>query len=249
MQSRIFLSTFFAIALAALTPIAFSQGPVGDEVQVTFDRAVQVGSHTLPAGDYTVRQVTSASNPRVLEFTSNHGTKLDATVTAIPMLQNTPPTQTKVILDNEGSSPRLTRIWVQGKSYGYEFPGESSSAKQGTSAINLEGRFTSAAVSAQNAEPEAPAPVATVSPVQSKNTVVAQQRPVETPAADAPQPREQPSVSQAPAAPPAQEAVTAQAQPTPDIPATALGWVQIALFGLATTGTGVFLLWRVNRAY
>ena len=137
MKSRMLLSAVLTIALVALTQVAFPQGPVGDEVKVTFDRAVQVGSHTLPAGDYTVRQVSSASNPRVLEFTSNHGTKLDATVNAIPVLQNTPPTQTKVILDNEGSSPRLSRIWVQGKSYGYEFPGESLSAKQSASAINL----------------------------------------------------------------------------------------------------------------
>lgn len=248
MKSRMSLSAVLTIALVALTQVAFPQGPVGDEVKVTFDRAVLVGSHTLPAGDYTVRQVSSASNPRVLEFTSNHGTKLDATVTAIPVLQNTPPTQTKVILDNEGSSPRLSRIWVQGKSYGYEFPGESLSAKQSASAINLEGRFTPAPVSAQTAS--APVPVATVSPAQSQNTMVAQQRPSETPVAQVPQPpREPQAVLQAPAAPPAQEAVTAQAETTPDIPATALGWVQIALLGLATAGAGFFLLWRVNRSY
>ena len=247
MKSRMFLSAFLTLALVALTQVAFPQGPVGDEVQVTFDRAVQVGRHTLPAGDYTVRQVTSASNPRVLEFTSNHGTKLDVTITAIPVLQNTPPTQTKVVLDNEGSTPRLTRIWVQGKSYGYEIPGESAAP---ASAINLEGRFTPAPVIAQTAAPEPPAPVAVVAPAPPQNTVVAQQRPSDTPVAQVPQPpREPQAVSQAPATPPAQDAVTAQAETTPDIPATALGWVQIALLGLASVGAGFLLLWRVNRSY
>ena len=33
-----------------------------------------------------------------------------------------------MILDNEGGSPRLTKIWVQGKSYGYEFPGHGNAS-------------------------------------------------------------------------------------------------------------------------
>src|SRR5689334_7017556 len=102
MQYKSFiLTTAFGLVFNA---ISSGQGPVGDEVMVTFDQAVQVGSRSLPAGKYTIRQVTSASNPRILEFTSENGTKLDATVAAVPVLQNTPPSKTRVILDNEGGA-------------------------------------------------------------------------------------------------------------------------------------------------
>src|SRR3954464_14232789 len=115
MNQKTFIPATVAFVSSALALAVFAQGPVGDEVKVTFDRSVQVGSHTLAAGDYLIRQVTSASNPRVLEFRSDDGAKLDATVTAIPVLQNTPPTETKVILQDEGGGARLSRIWVQGK--------------------------------------------------------------------------------------------------------------------------------------
>ena len=80
------------------------KAPAGERIQVTFDRPVQVGSQTLPAEAYTIRQVTSASNPCVLEFTSDNGTKLETTVTAIPILQNTAPSETKVVLQGSGDA-------------------------------------------------------------------------------------------------------------------------------------------------
>ena len=130
MNCKYVITITLAIVSMGLPNAVRAQGPAGDEIQVTLDRAVQVGSQTLPAGSYTIRQVTSASNPRVLEFTSENGTKLDASVTAIPILQNTPPSETKVILDDEGGVARLARIWVQGKNYGYEFPGTAMPAAQ-----------------------------------------------------------------------------------------------------------------------
>src|SRR3954464_5807846 len=77
-----------------------AQGPVGNTVYITLDQNALVGSTTKTPGDYTIRQVTSASNPRVLEFTTNRGTKLGPTVTAIPFLQNAPPWSTKGLFDN-----------------------------------------------------------------------------------------------------------------------------------------------------
>jgi len=106
-----------------------AQGPVGNTVYITLDQNALVGSNRLTPGDYTIRQVTSASNPRVLEFTTNKGTKLAATVTAIPFLQNTPPSSTKVIFDNERGERRISRILVQGKDYGYEFPKELTASR------------------------------------------------------------------------------------------------------------------------
>jgi hypothetical protein len=221
MQYRVLLSA--ATIAFGLAVTSSAQGPVGDEVMVTFDRPVQVGSQTLAAGKYTIRQLTSASNPRVLEFTSDYGTKLDATITAIPVLDNTPPSKTRVILDEESGTPRLARIWVQGKSYGYEFPGHSAPATTASNGVTLVGTFAPqpAPVVAQTAPPPPPPAPA----------VIAQNQ---TPA---PAPEPAPAPAATPPPPPPNE-------PAPAIPATALNWVQIALLGLCMASAGCFLYWR-----
>ncbi len=129
-----------AVTSFSLIQSASAQGPVRDRIMVKFDRPVQVGTRTLQAGEYTIHQVTSASNPRILEFTSNNGTQLEATVAAIPIMQNTAPTETKVVIEDEGGGARLARIWVQGKTYGYEFPGKTAVASQ-TTAPTLEASY------------------------------------------------------------------------------------------------------------
>jgi hypothetical protein len=217
MQKK-FLLTGALLALSFNSAV-WAQGPVGDEVVVSFNKPVQVGSHTLSAGEYTVRQLTSASNPRVLEFTSNHGTKLEATVTAIPIMQNTPPSETKVIFEEEGGgTPVLHRIWVQGKTYGYEFPGKAVAAPPApTVALNLQASF------------EAPPP-----PVQAQVTP-APRREEPVVVAQAPPP---------PPPPPAPAPETPAPAPPPVVPATALGWGDILLAGLSLTGIGLFLYRR-----
>ena len=259
MHMRKSIAAVMAIALNSLSPAVFGQGPAGDTVVVTFDRPVQVGSQTLPPGDYTVRQVTSASNPRVLEFTTGNGTQLHATVTAIPIMQNVAPTETKVILDNDNRSGslRLSRIWVQGKNYGYEIPGNNTTAMQSSPSLNLEARF-------DVARPDAAVQVATA-PVESP--VVAQNRPVETPtpeptAAPAPASDPTPSPATTPAAEPTSNPEPAPVPQTPqpkperpaatpvagsDIPSTALGWAQFVFAGLLFAGAGIFLYWRQER--
>jgi len=240
MNQKTIIPAAVAFVTSAMALAVFAQGPVGDQVLVTFDRPVQVGSQTLAAGDYLVKQVTSASNPRVLEFLSENGKKLEATVTAIPVLQNTPPSETKVILQDEGGGARLSRIWVQGKSYGYAFPGSAMSAAQAnTATAQLTGSYSgaeSSTVASANRTVEAPpAAPATPSPAPSAT-------PEPTPA-PAPAPPE--SAAAAPA-PPAPSPAPAPAS-TPEVPATALGWVEVVAFGLTMAAAGLLLQRREAR--
>lgn len=225
---------FSPVAMAAVSSVfafgLFAQGPVGDEVKVTFDRAVQVGSQTLPAGDYTIRQVTSASNPRVLEFMTSQDNKLVATVTAIPVMQNTPPSETKVILQDEGGGARLSRIWVQGKTYGYGFPGQAMAASQSTMAsAQLSGSYAAAPTAVASADRVVDTPPSAA---------------VETPTAATPAPTPTPAV-EAPVPQPASDTVSPPV--TPDIPATGLGWVEAMAFGLTLASLGMFLYRREAR--
>jgi len=218
-----------------------AQGPVGDEIKVTFDRPVQVGSQNLPAGDYRIRQVTSASNPRVLEFTNENGGKLEATVTAIPVLQNTPPMETKAILQDEGGGARLSRIWVQGKSYGYAFPGSAMSASQtATAQAHMTGSYNGAAAAATT-----PAAENTTAADRSAETP-ATPAPAATPA---PTPAPPAAAEPTPAPTPAPAAETPAPAPTPEVPATGLGWAEVTMAGLMMAASGLVLFkWSGRRA-
>jgi hypothetical protein len=230
-------------ALLSLGAAIFAQGPVGNTVFVKLDRDTIVGSQTIPAGDYTIREVTSASNPRVLEFTTDRGTNLAATVTAIPLLQNTPPGETKVVLDTESSQPRISKIWVQGKDYGYEFPKEFSFAQPLTVA-EMQLRYevpNSNAAQAGNtpaqptavaqAPPAAQAPKtqtqAQQTPEQPAQVAQAPQTPSQTqnPVTPAPQSTQTPPAAQVPQStqtpPTAQAPQTAQTSPAAQAPQTA----------------------------
>lgn len=234
MNNKALTAAVIAVVSSVWSSSVFAQGPVGDEIKVTFDRPVQVGSQTLPAGDYTVQQVTSASNPRVLEFKTQVDNKLVATVTAIPVMQNTPPSETKVILQDEGGGARLSRIWVQGKTYGYGFPGSAMPASQATTAsAQLSGTYAGAATAtAANADRVVETPPAT---------------PVETPAAAAPTPTPAPVVAEAPVQQPATDNATPAPATTPEVPATGLGWADLVLFGLTIAAAGMVLYRREAR--
>jgi hypothetical protein len=238
MNNKQFTQAAIAVLSSALAFGAFAQGPVGDEFKVTFNRPVQVGSQTLPAGDYTVKQVTSASNPRVLEFMTNDDNKLVATVTAIPVMQNTPPSETKVILDDEGGGARLSKIWVQGRTYGYGFPGQAMPASQATTAsAQLSGSYSGAATNTvASADRAVETPAATPTPVQppANNDVAATPAPTPTPDTTPQQSTDTASATPAPA-------------PTPDIPATGLGWVEVVAAGLTMAAAGLLLHKREAR--
>lgn len=223
------------IITVACAAAAYGQGPAGDEIRVTFDRSVQVGHETLAPGDYTIRQVTSASNPRVLSFTSKASSKVEATVAAIPIMQNIAPPETKVEIQDEGGGARLARIWVQGKNYGYEFPGMATTAaqQQPATVARLEGSFApQAADRAAPAQPEpaAPAPQAEARPMEP---------------APAPPP---PAPEVAQANPEPTPAPTPAPQATPDVPATDLGWGNLMVAGAGLAAFGALLMFRRRAA-
>lgn len=236
-----------------------AQGPIGTTVNMKLDRNAMVGSQSLPAGEYTIRTLNSASNPRVLEFATNKGTKVVATVTALPLLQNTPPDETKVVFDNEGVQPRIAKILVQGKDYGYQFPKEYSPAKPAVAAtvqLGFDDPNRTTANTAPSTRPAetvtsqnqsaptvvpAPAPSeqATSQNTTQQPTVVAQNTPRPNPtqqAAPAPAPQQ-------PAATPAQNDVQ-NSSANAKIPATALSWMDLVMMGLLCAGVGLFLYRR-----
>ena len=228
----------------ALSGMALAQGPITDKVKVTFPNPVVVSGTTLAAGEYMIRQLPSANNPRVLEFSSNDGTKVEVTTTAFPILDNMNRKPTSVILEQHGNTYHVSKIWLAGKNYGYGLPVSGDSAAM-ASTDNSGLRLTASYAPAQ-AEQTTQTATRT-----EETTTVAQAIPQES--APAPQQTEQQTQTQAQATPPEQPAPTpapaqsepAPAQPepapapaqttaqadTPDMPATATHWPLLMLAG------------------
>ena len=137
--------------------LLLAQGPVNDVITVTFPTDVQVGSRVLKAGDYTIRQLSTSSNPRILEFSTEQGTSIQATATAIAALDNNNRKDSSVELESQGGMQHVHRIWLKGKSYGYEFPmgasrmTSSSTATSSGEQMRLTATYTPASQVAENA--------------------------------------------------------------------------------------------------
>lgn len=248
-MTLILFRPFAGLAALVLATMAFAQGPINDKLTVTFSNPVVVGNQRLSAGEYTIRRIDSASNPNILEFSSNNGTQVEATVTTIPALKNQNMKPTHVLLEQRGSDQYVKQVWVEGRSYGYEFPVRSPEEVRGTTlaSARLTGTYTPAPQPAPKPEPQRTETAQATPPPQ----------PAPEPQRTQPQQREQPEVAQAtpPPAPaqtaPAQEqpAATPQPNPTPapapatrnTLPETASNWMLLVLSGLSLAGAGVAL--------
>jgi len=240
--------------LAALLFIGsslFAQSPISDKLVVTFSKPVMVGDQRIEPGEYTIRQLTSAANPRILEFTTDNGTKLQATASAIPVLDNLNVKRTTVEVYEGPGDYQLHRIWIEGKSYGYEFPASSARSERELAQsrkMTLSGTYTPERQVAQATPPPAQPTESATTPAEPQQQPPPPQRDPEPappqrepePAPPAPQREPEPAPvpqSDPPPAPPAEQAQTS----TPAMPATATNWYTIALTGLLLVGLGLTL--------
>ena len=209
MRVNMFKHLLYPVLAGALL---LAQGPVNDVITVTFPTDVQVGSRVLKAGDYTIRQLSTSSNPRILEFSTEKGTSIQATATAIAALDNNNRKDSSVELESQGGMQHVHRIWLKGKSYGYEFPMEasrmtsSSTATSSGEPMRLTATYTPTSQVAENATPRA-VPDRTAEPVAQANQTP--ERAAEPVAQTTPAPAEA-------AAPTPQAAANAPPQQTPE---------------------------------
>jgi hypothetical protein len=220
----------------------FAQEPISDKLVVTFSKPVMIGDQRIEAGEYTIRQLSSAANPRILEFSTDNGTKLQATAMAIPVLDNLNTKRTVVEAYEGPTAYQLHRIWVEGKSYGYEFPAPGGSRETELAQsrrMTIRGTYTPERQVAQAAPPPAPTESATT-PAEPQQQPPPPRRDPE-PAPPAPQREPEPApVPQSEPPPPAPPAEARQTE-TPPMPATATNWYTIALAGVLLLGLGLTL--------
>jgi len=235
----------------ALSVVTFGQGPISDRLEITLPNTTWVGSQTLAAGKYKIRQLPTASNPRLLEFSSDNGTKLEAAVTTIATIDNNLTRETTVIVKQSGDNHYLSQVWVAGKTYGYEIPIDRGKlTARRSESVTLAANYVPAPAETASIQPPAAAPAVERTPPTPD---VAPEQVATAPA--------NPPVPAAPPAPPAENVQIAQAIPqpertpvsdtpsqvaaqTPKMPQTASYWVELILTGSLMFGLGMFLIRR-----
>ena len=263
MKTNLFKNTVGAIALASAGWLAISltAQPMYDRIHVNLPYTVTMQNYTLQPGDYTIQQLPSASGDgRILLFYSKDGMKFETSAMTIPTLDPNTPSDTKVILNQVGPDYYISKIWVQGKDYGYELPVPKSikerqnertteSALSATYQPSSSTDVTTATTTTAAAQPAETAPPANAN---SNSTADTANTPAATPA---------PTTAPAPVE-------TAQAQPTPhpvtpdnsadrsmdqapadtsgsanrsSMPPTAAGWLTMLLSGSTLSGAGLML--------
>ena len=94
---------------------------MSDMVKVTLPQGVMVGTVKLPAGAYTIRDLSDGgSSSSVLQIRSDNGIMVVAEVMRISGSDTKRPDRTEVILRRESGKYQVDKIWLQGREYGYE---------------------------------------------------------------------------------------------------------------------------------
>ena len=111
-------------AVVAISIMGFSirlRGQSGsDRVIVTLPYAVTVGEKVLDPGKYEIQRVSSTTD-RALVIFSDDKMKYETNVLTIPVVDNKTPEDTLVVLHHIGDQYYFDKIWIEGKTYGYEF--------------------------------------------------------------------------------------------------------------------------------
>lgn len=231
------------------------QEPISDKLEVTLPHTTWVGSQSLAPGTYRIRQLPTASSPRLLEFSSDNGTKMETAITTFAAIGNNTQHDTSVTLEQKDGQYHLTHVWIAGKTYGYQLPidGNRQQASKSTSeTVTIAGTFTPNQPAPPTQEPtraQAPEPPKQEQPQVAQAETAAP--PAAAPAQTPEQPKQEPQqVAQAEAPPqapvtperPAAPAKTSEFEAqTPPMPATATHWPDLMLGGALLVALGLIV--------
>jgi hypothetical protein len=89
-----------------------------ERVTVNLPVAAKVGNFSLPAGEYSIREL----NNSVIEISSNarKGVSVFATVNQIDAPNHEAADHTKVTLRKDANGYQIDKIWVEGQDLGFE---------------------------------------------------------------------------------------------------------------------------------
>jgi hypothetical protein len=108
------------VCLGALMGTASAQ--MTDSLTVNLPYAASVGGVTLPAGQYTIRDVQNDGSSSVIEISSYKGKSVAVIATEVLAPKHTVSDDARVVLKQTGQGYQIQTIWLAGQEIGYEFP-------------------------------------------------------------------------------------------------------------------------------
>ena len=246
-----------AVATLGLGPAAWimpqlSAQPLWDVVKVTFPYTVTIGQKTLAPGDYTIQQLhTDGSN--VLLFYNGNGMKFQTSAMTIKALELKTPEDTSVILHHIGDEYYMDKIWIQGKSYGYEFPlpnrvksrekemaAVTVPAQASTTNVATEVTQDTSTVTSDDATPPPVVDSTPIAPLPAPEPVMSM--PVTpTPVATTDDTPQTPLTVEPASSDDSANREKRPSDDTSNMPATSAGWLAMMLGGSALSGAGMLL--------
>jgi len=232
-----------------ISPLAKSQ-PLDDKVTVTMPYTTIIGHKTLPPGDYMIKRMSSQGGSRILLVYSDDGMKFETSAMTIPVLDINTARDTKIVLSRLGDDYYYDKVWVQGKSYGYQFilPREARLRQRELMAVTVRGNSstttdTSTSTTTTVAQAETQEPLVAEEQVAQREVETKVETQTEVAQAE-PAPISEPE----PAPLPEQSADRSADEPAPapapareEMPATASQWMAMLLGGSSLLGMGLKL--------
>ncbi len=128
---RLGLLSAVLLALSWVGVMAAENAPRHEDVTVDLATPVHVGAKVLPAGHYTIiaENVANGATGFLIQ-----GKKADVRTAAskIPSVQKPAPATTKLMMRKIGDNFYLDKIWIRGKTFGWQIPlPQSVSSQQG----------------------------------------------------------------------------------------------------------------------
>jgi hypothetical protein len=122
-----FIKMAFVVAALTLFSGVFNSGVRADDFNkktvITFSQPVEIPGQVLPAGTYTFKLAYSTSDRHIVEVYNADGSRIIATILAIPDWRLRPTGKTVVkFAERAGDNPDAVRVWFYpGDNFGQEF--------------------------------------------------------------------------------------------------------------------------------
>jgi hypothetical protein len=117
LEKMFWVGAISLIVVASSIAVAQAQTTV-DRITVDMPYRVAVADKVLDPTKLEIREVSQ----NLLQFFNSNELKVEATVFTIPTFDNQPSPETRVVLRKYGNDEYyIDRIWLQGRTYGYEF--------------------------------------------------------------------------------------------------------------------------------
>jgi hypothetical protein len=109
------------VCLGALVGMGTASAQMVEQLKVNLPYAATVGGVTLPAGEYTIRNLNEDGGSAVLQFSSFNGKTVAAMASEVVAPKHQNLDEAKVVLKQTGEGYQIQSVWLQGQEVGYEF--------------------------------------------------------------------------------------------------------------------------------